>query len=59
MLNRKALDVIMAVQSLGEFKTCDRAITPDSPDDTRELCREYYLRIPDQVMSERVFANYI
>ena len=51
MLNREALDVIMAVQSFQEFKVNDRAIYPDSREDIRELCREYYLSIPDHVIS--------
>lgn len=50
MLNREALDVIMAVQSFQEFKVNDRAIYPDSREDIRELCREYYLAIPDHVI---------
>ena len=51
VLNREALDVIMAVQSFQTFTVNDRLIYPARRGDVRELCREYYFAIPDAVMT--------
>jgi hypothetical protein len=50
-LNKAALDIVSAIQALQSFAIRDASVTGKNKD-WMKACRDYYVRIPDQLMRE-------